>query len=125
MSKFVISGRLPGINEYTHACRTHKIVGARMKQENQQYVQLEIYRQRKQIGTVKPPIKLIYRFFEPNKKRDQDNVSGFARKVIQDALVVEGVIKNDGWGYVTGRAEEFYIDSENPRIEVEILEAKA
>lgn len=31
--KFIISGRLPGLNEYTEACRTNKHKGNKMKQD--------------------------------------------------------------------------------------------
>jgi Holliday junction resolvase RusA-like endonuclease len=68
------------------------------------------------------PVKLHFRFYEPNRKRDLDNISGFAHKVIQDALVSCGVLGGDGWKYITGYTDEFFVDKQNPRIEVEIEE---
>ena len=65
---------------------------------------------------------LHFSWYEPNRKRDLDNISSFGRKVIQDALVDCGVLKNDGWKYVKGFIDEFYVDREHPRIEVEIEE---
>ena len=124
MSKIIIPGRLPGMNEYTSACRTHKAAGARMKRENQWYVQLMIRQQRQNIAAIKPPVTLSYSFFEPNMRRDKDNVESFAKKVIQDALVAEGILPNDGWAEVSGSTVAFDKDKDNPRIEVEILEAK-
>ena len=35
-AEFVIPTRLPGMNEYTGACRRHAQVGARMKHNNQE-----------------------------------------------------------------------------------------
>ena len=67
---------------------------------------------------IKCPVKIIYRFYEENKKRDKDNVSGIAHKFVQDALVESGILKDDGWDYVIGFSDEFYIDRDNPRIEV-------
>ena len=41
---------------------------------------------------------------------------------LQDALVKSGVLQGDGWKHIVGFSDEFYIDKENPRIEVEIRE---
>ena len=67
-------------------------------------------------------MKIDYILYEKNKKRDLDNISSFGRKVIQDALVDNGILKNDGWEDVVGFSDSFYIDKENPRIEVIISE---
>lgn len=63
-----------------------------------------------------------YRWYEKDRRRDLDNVSSFGRKVIQDALVQTHVLKNDGWKEITGFSDEFFVDADNPRIEVEIEE---
>ena len=64
-----------------------------------------------------------YLWVEPNRRRDLDNISSFGRKVIQDALVDTGVLKDDGWKYVVGFSDKFDVDKKNPRIEVLIREA--
>lgn len=64
------------------------------------------------------PVKLAFRWYEPNKKRDLDNIA-FAKKFILDALVQNGVIKTDGWKGVTGFTDSFFVDNA-PRIEVDI-----
>lgn len=53
-----------------------------------------------------------------------DNISGFAHKVIQDALVKAEILKNDGWQEITGYLDQFYCDPQNPRIEVAIVEVE-
>ena len=63
---------------------------------------------------------MAYRWFERDRKRDKDNVSAFGRKVIQDALVHTGVLKNDNWACVDGFSDQFEVDRKRPRIEVEI-----
>lgn len=63
---------------------------------------------------------MTYRWYEPDRRRDLDNISSFGRKVIQDALVETHVLKNDGWKAIIGFRDEFYVDRNNPRIEVEI-----
>ena len=57
-----------------------------------------------------------------NRKRDLDNISAFAHKVIQDGLVQCGLLANDGWKNIVGYSDDFYVDKDNPRIEVTIRE---
>ena len=66
-----------------------------------------------------------YVWYEPNKRRDKDNVSSFGRKIIQDALVSGGWLKNDGWADIVGFSDEFRIDKKEPRVEVDIEEIDA
>lgn len=119
--KLVIPGRLDGLNAYTEANRANPHRGGKMKKGNEAAVMLAIRQQLRGLRISKP---VFLRFFwhEPNKRRDHDNVSSFGRKVIQDALVKCGVLKDDGWDYVTGFSDDFYCDRENPRIEVMIIE---
>lgn len=119
--KFVVLGRLDGLNDYTSANRTNPHKGGKMKKDNEETV---IWAIRQQLGRlhVTAPVILRFAWYEPNKKRDHDNVSSFGRKVIQDALVKTGVLKDDGWDYVAGFTDEFYCDRTNPRIEVVIEE---
>lgn len=63
-----------------------------------------------------------YTWYEPNARRDKDNISGYGRKVIQDALVRGGFLAGDGWRDIIGFSDEFHVDRERPRIEVEIIE---
>lgn len=118
---FTVLGRLPGLNEYTSACRTHQQKGARMKREAQQKVELLARYQLRGLQ-IHNPVKLHYHFYEKDRRRDMDNVSGFARKVIQDALVEVGILENDGWKNIKGSTELFDVDAQCPRIEIEIEE---
>lgn len=118
--KFVILGKLPGLNEYTAANRTNPYKGGKMKKDGEQTVIWSIRQQIRGLHIDKP-VRLHYHFFEPNRKRDLDNISAFAHKVIQDALVKCKVLNNDGWKEIVGYTDHFSCDKENPRIEV-ILE---
>lgn len=117
----IIPGRLPGMNEYTNTCRSNPQKGNRMKQEAQTAIMWQISAQMRGCK-FQGPVFLIYRFFERDRRRDKDNVSGFAHKVIQDALVQRGVLEDDGWGYVTGSLDLYEVDKENPHIVVEFIE---
>lgn len=120
-SRLVIAGRLPGLNEYTTACRTSPHKGNEMKRQATDTVMWHILSQIRGVKFTRP-VFIIFTFYEPNKRRDHDNVSSFARKAIQDALVKCGTLKDDGWGYVTGHMDFFEVDKDNPRIVVEFVE---
>ena len=119
MMKLIISGRLDGLNKYIDDCRANTYKGNKTKRRNQDICSWEIKKQLRGVR-IDGKVKLHFKWFEKNKKRDLDNISSFGRKVIQDALVECGVIKDDGWDYVKGFTDEFHIDKKNPRIEVEI-----
>ena len=70
------------------------------------------------------PVFMEYRWYERNKRRDLDNISSFGRKVIQDSLVYAHVRKNDGWKEIQGFSDTFFLDADNPRIEVFIREVE-
>ena len=117
--KLVINGKLSGLNDYIDACRRNRYVGADLKKREQIHCVWHIMQQLpKEIHT---PIRLTFRWGEPDMKRDLDNIC-FAKKFIIDALVESGRIKNDGWRDVKGFTDEFFIDKKNPRIEVTIEE---
>lgn len=126
--KLIIDGTLPNLNDYLQAERQtfrrggkFTTKGNELKQTNQDLVIWQIRQQLRGIH-INNPIILKYDFYEPNKKRDLDNISAFAHKIIQDALVKAGTIDNDGWKNILGFMDQFYCDRENPRIEVTIKE---
>ena len=119
-----IPGRLPGLNEYTTACRTAPQKGNRMKKDAQEAVMWHILAQMRRCKFERP-VFLLFTFYEQDRRRDKDNVSSFARKVIQDALVKAGTLQDDGWDYVTGALDRFCVDKETPRIVVEFIEQEA
>ena len=116
-----IPGRLPGLNEYINASRSHAQEGGRFKKRSQELVCWYVL---KCLGrrTIERPVFLKFTWYEQDKRRDLDNISSFGRKIIQDALVTSGVLHDDGWGYVVGYSDKFKVDKDNPRIEVQIIE---
>lgn len=121
-----IEGKFPSMNEFIDANRRSKgrfNKGNAMKQQSQNEISWQILKQHRKLHIDKP-VKLIYSYYEPNKKRDLDNISGYFHKVFQDALVNCGVIHNDNWHYIVGFTDEFYIDNKHPRIEIKIVEVE-
>lgn len=114
--RLVIKGRLPGLNEMISAERTNRYKAAKLKREAEELV---IWSAKASLrGKIPTPTRMHYLWVEPNRKRDKDNVSGYGRKVIQDALVKAGYLPGDGWAYIDGFTDEFAVDAKYPRIEV-------
>lgn len=116
--KFIIEGRLPGLNDYVNACRTNRFAAAKMKKDCEDLI--SYYIKNSVMETYTEPVRLRFSWFEKNTRRDKDNVA-FAKKFILDALQKCGVLQNDNWRGVLGFTDEFYCDKEYPRIEVEIF----
>jgi len=119
--KLVFPGKLPSLNEFISACNKNPKAGGRMKWEDQNRVEWFIRSQLRGVR-IKKPVIMVYTWYEPNRKRDLDNISSYGRKVIQDALVHCGVIHNDGWKQILGFSDRFYVDRKEPRVEVVIME---
>ena len=120
--KLVIPGFLPNLNDYINAERVHRQKGAAMKKQTEHMVILCAKTQLRGILFTEPVI-MRYSWYEPNRRRDKDNVSSFGRKCIQDALVRAGVLENDGWKEIDSFADRFFVDKKRPRVEVEIMPA--
>jgi len=121
--KFVIPGRLPGLNEYVDAERTNKYKAAKLKSEAEALVILSARRQLRG-WKANNPVMMYYLWVEKDRRRDKDNISGYGRKVIQDALVKAGILHGDGWAHIAGFADDFTVDKNNPRIEVVLEEVQ-
>lgn len=119
--KVTIYGRLPGLNEYIDAERQSKYKAAALKAQSMQLVMIYAKRDLRK-WRAKGPVYMRYTWYEPNRRRDKDNVSGYGRKVIQDALVKGGWLRGDGWEHISGYSDDFRVDKARPRIEVEIEE---
>lgn len=119
--KLVIPGRLPGLNEYIEAERQHRQKAASMKKQYEHAIILLIKTQLR--GTsFTGPVRMAYTWYEKDRRRDKDNVSSMGRKIIQDAMVKAGALRNDGWGEIDSFEDCFAVDKKNPRIEVQIAE---
>lgn len=123
MPHFVINYTMPSLNEYLSACNRNPHVGAKMKSDN---TMLACNAIRKSLRRWKTDKKIIihYYFYEPNMKRDHDNVFSMASKCIQDALIKTNTISNDGWKNIENFTHDFFVDKNKPRIEVWIEEVE-
>ncbi len=113
-----IPGTLPGLNDYTNLNRTNRYAAAQMKKKAQQLIAYCIMQQLRGVRFEKP-VRIAFTWHEPNRKRDKDNIA-FAKKFIFDALVENHVIPNDGWKNIDSFSDRFKVDTQHPRVEVEI-----
>lgn len=90
-----------------------------MKQDLQTQIGWEI--KAAKVEPVNGPVRIVYRWIEPNMNRDKDNIS-FGQKFVQDALVRMGILPDDGWKWVAEFEHQFSVDKRNPRVEIEIVE---
>lgn len=120
--KLTIEGRLESLNTYINACRRNVYTANNMKRRDERLTALFIRQDLRGVHLTKP-VWLTYYFYEKDCRRDWDNVTGYAHKIIQDALVDAGVLLNDSQKFVKGYTDNFLIDKKKPRIEVEIEEA--
>ena len=117
----IIPGTLNNLNDYIAAERANRYRGAKMKADNEKSVVAAVMQCMRGVK-IERPVFMEYTWFEKNRRRDLDNISSFGRKVVQDALVSAGVLKDDGWKHVVGFSGRFDVDKANPHIEVRIRE---
>jgi len=118
---FAIKGKLPSRNEVTAADRGNRYAANRLKKSIQRTIILEAKAQK--IRPVHGPVTVHIDWFEPNRRRDVDNIQSSA-KLVLDALVSMGVLSGDGQKHVTDVTHEVHIDTYAPRVVVTIEEAE-
>ena len=119
--KLTIERSLPSLNQYIDASRRNRFVGAKMKKDAEQYIGVFVQEQLKGVAII-CPVSIHFAFYEPNRKRDPDNVLSYFTKVALDCLVARGVIPNDSQQWIKGLSYEFHVDRSSPRIEIQITE---
>ena len=126
MIHVIVPGCFAGMNEFISANRTGKGKWNKantMKQQDQGTLIATLRPVLRQKG-IRYPIYIRYHFYEPSARRDKDNISGYFHKIFQDARVVGGWLPDDSWDYISGFSDDFFVDKENPRSEIEIVETE-
>lgn len=118
MGRWVLTvpGRFPGLNDYVDACKNPR-GRARVKRECDEMVAWAVMSS--DVPRLKPPVKVTVDCYEPNRRRDKDNVHAMARKFVLDGLQAAGVIGNDNWDWIpelTGGSVQ--LDRLYPRVEI-------
>ena len=116
IQRFIIKGTFPGRNEEINADRRHWKSGGDLKK---QYTEITAWEAKTQhIKPVADKCSIRIRCYEPNLRRDSDNVQSGAVKPILDGLKLAGIIKDDSRKYVKLTQLPVELDRVNPRIEI-------
>lgn len=67
-------------------------------------------------------IKLEYRVYVGRRNTDGHNIRAVIEKFFLDGMVEGGHLPDDSIDYVIGDSSFYFIDKENPRIEINIIE---
>ena len=114
--RFTLPITLPGLNDYTSACRGNAYGANAMKKRAEAAITAHL-------PAAEPrddyPLGVAIRWVEPSRRRDPDNVA-FATKFILDAMVRAGVIDGDTHRHIASIAHTFAVDKTSPRIEVTV-----
>ena len=113
-------GKFPNLNDYVKANRSGYRAGASMIESSENKIIDQLYAQLKK--PLRFPIRINYLFIEPDMRRDKDNIAGFFHKVFQDSLVKAGFLPDDSWKFIDNWYDDFAVDTQDPRIEVRIME---
>lgn len=102
-NEFVIEGRLPSLNDYTNANRSHWSRGALLKRDVEELImwQIRAARLAGKLHPVNEPARISFEWHESDKRRDLDNIFS-AKKFILDAMQKAGIIVNDNRKYIRG-----------------------
>jgi len=120
--KLTIPGELTPLNDYIKEINKNKHAGNRVKQEETDRC---AWYAKEQLRPIDRPVRVTFHWYSRHRKHDIDNVDA-ARKFVLDGLQVAGILKNDTRKYVADLGKpEFFIDKDNPRVEVliEVLDA--
>lgn len=122
MQTFTIPGRLPGYNQLGAGSGEHWAVKKKRKDAAMERVWVACLA----AGVRKPggQPSIAIRCYEPDLRRDEDNVETGAKKIILDALQRNGILKNDNRKGLKKCRCEVLLDRKNPRVEVDITETE-
>lgn len=111
---FTYHGRLPSLNDYINACRSHWSKGANLKRQTEDDI-IWYIKGAKNKGLLYPvsgPVVISFEWHESDQRRDWDNVIS-AKKYLLDALQRAGIIPNDDRKTVVGLADALIDDTKD------------
>ncbi len=105
---------LVGLNWYRNA---HHMITNKVKIHYHELVAKQITRE------TYSKVRVHYDVYAKRNGTDGPNIRSILEKFVLDGLVESGVIKDDKIGILLGDSSDYYIDGENPRIEITINQA--
>lgn len=114
--QFTFDGEFTDLNTYIRAERGNRFMAAKIKKTETERVIWELAHPEKIVGRA----VISFDWYTKNERKDPDNVS-FAKKFILDGMVVSGLLENDTRKCIKGFIDCFFVDKDNPRVEVTII----
>lgn len=111
---FTVYGRLPSLNDYINACRSHWSKGATLKRQTEEDIiwQIRGARNKGLLNPVSGPVAVSFEWHESDQRRDWDNIIS-AKKYILDAMQRAGIIPNDNRKTVVGLSDTLIDDTKD------------
>jgi Holliday junction resolvase RusA-like endonuclease len=119
---FAMQGRLESLNTTERDQRNpyYRFYAARKRKMIKRHIAQWIIYSR--VPKFEVPVRIHIQWVERDRRRDLDNIRA-GSKVLLDALVKMGRIKNDSQKWVVALTDSYQIDKANPRVEVTISDA--
>lgn len=125
MVKIVIKGQLTTLNDYTNANRNNRYGGGAVKKRETTRCARAITKylldnpQDEELF----PANIRFDWYRKDKRSDKDNIA-FAKKFILDGFMQAELLDNDNWVNILDFEDHFYIDKDNPRVEITLTPPK-
>lgn len=118
VNKIIIPLPLMTLNEYTNTNRGNRYAGASSKKKATGICAVytkQAMNKGFELGGF--PADFEFHWYAKDRRTDKDNLA-FQRKFIFDGFQDAGLIKNDNWATIGDWKDTFYLDKENPRVEI-------
>lgn len=113
---------LVDLNTYINAERRNRFIGAKIKKTCTENIWMEcMSEENSKQEPIKAPVYIHFRWYTKNLRKDADNIA-FSKKFVLDGLVKAGVLPDDTRRWVNGFSDQFYVDSSDPRLEIDFDE---
>lgn len=112
IATLIIDGTMKGLNDWRDAIQRSPHAGNDMARAAKRRV--ESLARLQMMPRFEGPVAVVFDWYEPNKRRDLDNVAGSGQKWVLDGLVAAGVLPDDGPDCVVGIQHWLHFDAVAP-----------
>ena len=109
-----LPGEFTTLNEYILSERSNRFEAAKTKKRETDRVTYETLSLEPLTGK---RYDIVFCWYRRNKRTDPDNIA-FAAKFILDGLTTSRFIPADRWSFVSSITHLFFVDKDNPRVEI-------
>lgn len=114
--QFIFNGEFTDLNTYIRAERSNRFMAAKIKKMETERAAWEVIQSDKAVGKA----VISFDWYTKDERKDPDNIS-FAKKFLLDGMVMAGLLENDTRKCINGFIDCFFVDKDNPRVEVTVI----